>query len=53
MDLKEKKRNSIVSFSIDGFEPQYVVEKLEKQKIVIAVREIFDQKIIKSSSSFF
>ena len=33
-----KRRNSIVSFSIDGHEPQFVVEKLEKQKIVIAVR---------------
>ncbi len=48
-----KKRNSIVSFSIEGYEPQYVVEKLEKQKIVIAVREIFEKKILRVSPHFF
>ena len=50
---EEAKRNSIVSFSIDGFEPQTVIEKLEKQKIVLAVREIFDQKIIRAAPHFF
>ena len=50
---EEAKRNSIVSFSIDGFEPQTVVEKLEKQKIVLAVREIYDQKIIRAAPHFF
>ena len=50
---KEAKRNSIVSFSIDGFEPQVVIEKLDKQKIVLAVREIFDQKIIRVAPHFF
>ena len=50
---KEAKRNSIVSFSIDGFEPQVVIEKLDKQKIVLAVREIFDQKIIRAAPHFF
>jgi len=48
-----KKRNSIVSFSIEGYEPQYVVEKLEKQKIVIAVREIFEKKILRAAPHFF
>ncbi|MEE9241583.1 MAG: aminotransferase class V-fold PLP-dependent enzyme [Nitrosopumilaceae archaeon] len=50
---KEAKRNSIVSFSIDGFEPQVVIEKLHKQKIVLAVREIFDQKIVRAAPHFF
>ena len=50
---KEAKRNSIVSFSIDGFEPQVVIEKLHKQKIVLAVREIYDQKIIRVAPHFF
>jgi len=48
-----EKRNSIVSFLIEGYEPQYVVEKLEKQKIVIAVREIFEKKILRVSPHFF
>lgn len=48
-----KLRNSIVSFSIEGYEPQYVVEKLEKQKIVIAVREIFEKKILRAAPHFF
>ena len=48
-----KKRNSIVSISIEGYEPQYVVEKLEKQKIVIAVREIFEKKILRAAPHFF
>ena len=48
-----EKRNSIVSFLIEGYEPQYVVEKLEKQKIVIAVREIFEKKILRVSPHFY
>ena len=48
-----EKRNSIVSFLIEGYEPQYVVEKLEKQKIVIAVREIFEKKILRVAPHFF
>jgi len=38
---------------IEGYEPQYVVEKLEKQKIVITVREIFEKKILRVSPHFF
>lgn len=49
----DKKRTSIVSFTIDKQEPQYVVEKLEKQKIILAVREIYDKKIIRASPHFF
>ncbi len=48
-----KRRNSIVSFSIEGYEPQYVIEKLEKQKIVISVREIFEKKILRVAPHFF
>jgi len=49
----ESKRTSIVSFSIDGQEPQKIVELLEKKKIVIAVREIVDKKILRASPHFF
>ena len=47
------KRTSIVSFNIKGFEPNYVVKKLEKRKIILAVREIIDNKIIRISPHFF
>ena len=49
----ENQRTSIVSFSIDEFEPQYVVEKLEKNNVILAVREIMDQKIIRASPHLF
>ena len=49
----ESMRTSIVSFTIEGKEPQQVVEKLEKEKIVLAVREIVDKKIIRASPHFF
>ena len=50
---EQSKRTSIVSFSIDGKEPQKIVELLEKKKIVIAVREIVDKKILRASPHFF
>ena len=46
-------RTSIVSFNIKGFDSQDIVDKLEKQNIVLAVREIFDQKIVRASPHFF
>lgn len=49
----ESIRTSIVSFTINNKEPQQVVEKLEKKKIVLAVREILDKKIIRASPHFF
>lgn len=49
----QSKRTSIVSFSIDGQDPQKIVELLEKKKIVIAVREIVDKKILRASPHFF
>jgi len=48
-----EERTSIVSFNIDGHDPQMIVEKLEKQNIVLAVREILEQKIIRVSPHFF
>ena len=48
-----QERTSIISFTIDGHEPQTVVEKLEKQDIILAVREIYDKKIIRASPHFF
>ncbi len=49
----EEKRTSIVSFSIKKMEPQTVVQKLEKQNIVITEREIFAKKILRVSPHFF
>ena len=49
----QSKRTSIVSFSIDGQEPQKIVELLEKKKIVIVVREIVDKKLLRASPHFF
>ena len=46
-------RTSIVPFNIKSHEPHTVVEKLEKQKIVLAVREILDKKIVRLSPHFF
>ena len=46
-------RTSIISFTIEGIEPQTAVEKLEKQDIILAVREIYDKKIIRASPHFF
>jgi len=46
-------RTSIISFTIEGVEPQAAVEKLEKQDIILAVREIYDKKIIRASPHFF
>lgn len=47
------KRTSIVSFNIKNFDPEKVVEKLEKQNIILAVREIMEKKIIRVSPHFF
>jgi len=50
---EQSERTSIVSFSLDGQEPQQVVERLEKKKTILAVREIKDKKIIRASPHFF
>ena len=46
-------RTSIVSFNIKGFDSQEVVDKLEKQNIILAVREIMETKIVRASPHFF
>ena len=46
-------RTSIVSFNISGSNSQDVVDKLEKQNIILATREIMDQKIVRASPHFF
>ena len=48
-----QERTSIVSFNIDGHDPQIIVKKLEKQNIVLAVREILEKKIVRVSPHFF
>lgn len=48
-----EKRTSIVSFSLLNQEPKIVVERLEKQNMILAVREIFAQKVIRASIHFF
>jgi len=46
-------RTSIISFTINGYEPDIVVKKLEKLGIVLAVREIYEKKVIRASPHFF
>ncbi|MCE9651990.1 MAG: aminotransferase class V-fold PLP-dependent enzyme [Nitrosarchaeum sp.] len=48
-----EERTSIVSFNIAGYDPQIIIEKLEKRNIILAVREILEQKIIRASPHFF
>jgi len=47
------KRTSIISFNVLGKDPKNIVEKLEKQKIILAVREILDTKVVRASPHFF
>jgi len=46
-------RTSIISFTINGYEPDIVVKKLEKLGIILAVREIYEKKVIRASPHFF
>jgi cysteine desulfurase/selenocysteine lyase len=46
-------RTSIVSFNLSGHDAKTVVEKLERQKIILAEREIFEKKIVRASPHFF
>lgn len=48
-----EKRTSIVSFSLQDQDPKNVIEKLEKQNMILAVREIFSKKVIRASMHFF
>jgi cysteine desulfurase / selenocysteine lyase len=50
---KEEKRTSIVSFSIQNKDSKNLVAKLEKQNMILAVRDIFTKKIVRVSPHFF
>ena len=48
-----KQRTSIVSFNVTGTDPRAIVDRLEEQGIILAVREIYDQKIVRVAPHFF
>lgn len=48
-----EERTSIVSFNICGLEPDDVVAKLEKQNMILAVREMINTKMVRASPHFF
>jgi len=50
---KEEKRTSIVSFSIQGKDSKTLVARLEKQNMILAVRDIFSKKVVRASPHFF
>lgn len=49
----QEKRTSIVSFSIKDQDPKTLTAKLEKENIILAVREIFTKKIVRASPHFY
>ena len=49
----QEKRTSIVSFSIKDKDPKVLTAKLEKENIILAVREIFAKKVIRASPHFY
>lgn len=49
----QQKRTSIVSFTAQKKSSQEIVERLEKQRLVLALREISDKKIVRASPHFF
>lgn len=49
----QEKRTSIVSFSIDSQDPKTLVAKLEKENMILAVREILAKKVIRASPHFY
>ena len=46
-------RTSIISFNIKRIKAQEVIDKLEKQNIILALREIMEEKIVRASPHFF
>ena len=46
-------RTSIVSFNIERIDSQELVDRLEKQNIILALREIMERKIVRASPHFF
>jgi len=50
---EEKQRTSIVSFSVKDQDSKTLVARLEKNNIILAVRDIFSKKIVRASPQFF
>jgi cysteine desulfurase / selenocysteine lyase len=50
---EEKKRTSIVSFTIQNQDSKTLVARLEKESIILAVRDIFSKKVVRISPHFF
>ena len=50
---EKEKRTSIVSFSIQGQDSKTLVARLEKENMILAVRDIFSKKIVRVSPHFF
>ena len=50
---EEEQRISIVSFSIQGQDSKTLVARLEKENMILAVRDIFSKKIVRASPHFF
>jgi cysteine desulfurase/selenocysteine lyase len=50
---EESKRTSIISFEMNGLEPEKVVARLASNGIIIAKREIFEKKILRVSPHLF
>ncbi|MGQ0795093.1 MAG: aminotransferase class V-fold PLP-dependent enzyme [Nitrosopumilaceae archaeon] len=51
--VEPENRTSIVSFSLQNQDPKTIVDRLAKQNMVLAVREIFTKKVIRASMHFF
>lgn len=49
----EEKRTSIVSFSVQDQDSKTLVARLEKENIILAVRDIFSKKVVRASPHFF
>jgi cysteine desulfurase/selenocysteine lyase len=50
---EDRKRTSIVSFTIKDHNPEHIVRRLEEANMILAVREVFSKKIIRASPHFF
>ncbi|MDE1769129.1 MAG: aminotransferase class V-fold PLP-dependent enzyme [Thaumarchaeota archaeon] len=50
---EDEKRTSIVSFSFKDQDSKTIVAKLEKNNIVLAVRDIFSKKVVRASPHFY
>jgi cysteine desulfurase / selenocysteine lyase len=50
---EEEKRTSIVSFSVQGQDSNTLVARLDKESIILAVRDIFSKKVVRVSPHFF